>query len=491
MDEYFGTPLPANDVLDVLIVGAGISGINAGYRIQSQFPKYTYTILEGRGQMGGTWDLFRYPGIRSDSDLFTFGFEWNPWEKLSPIADGESIRQYLHKSASMHGIDKKIQYGHLITNASWSSKDCLWTLTALYKRQQLQYKARFLVFGTGYYNYNEPLEAKIPKIEQFQGQTIHPQFWPEDLDYTNKQIVVIGSGATAITLVPSLAEKAAKVTMLQRSPTYILSIPNKAFKRPWYSHLLSQTLYFSVQRLLWIIRGRLFIWYCHRWPDGAKRMIEKSTTQQLPVQISYDPHFNPSYRPWQQRVCICPDGDFFKSLQSGKATVETSIIQEVVPDGIVLASGKKLAADIIVTATGLRLQMFGGIKIEVDGKLLDPREKYMWNGMMIQDMPNAAFCFGYTDASWTLGADVTAKFICKYLKYLERQSYRAAVPYLPESISLLPAPTMNLQSTYVTLGAANLPRSAVESPWTGRKGFILDYAWMKLGRLDRGLTFIR
>jgi cation diffusion facilitator CzcD-associated flavoprotein CzcO len=475
---------------DVIIVGAGISGINAAYRLQEKLPNYSYTVLEARDTIGGTWDLFRYPGIRSDSDLITFGFAWHPWEKQNPIADGASILSYMKESAAISGVDKHILFKHYLSSASWSSKDGLWTLCVIKNEQKIYFSARFLVFGTGYYDYNEPMKAEIPGIDNFGGQVIHPQFWPEDLDYTDKNVVVIGSGATAVTLIPQLAQKAAKATMLQRSPTYIVSLPNRTSARPWLSYILPDKWYHKLRRLAWVFTSRLFVLWCRRYPNAATKLITKGVTKQLPVTIPYDPHFKPIYRPWEQRLCICPDGDFFKALRSGKGAVETGTIKQVVKDGIELNSGSKLDADIIVTATGLKMRLAGGVSLEVDGRPFDISQKFMWNGVMLQDLPNASFIIGYTDASWTLGADATAQFICRFLKHLDRKNCIAAIPYAEDSSKLTPGQILNLTSTYVTAAQKVLPKSASQAPWTARKGFLQDSLWANYGNIDRGLKFI-
>ncbi|KAK6386854.1 hypothetical protein LTS17_000116 [Exophiala oligosperma] len=476
---------------DVIIIGAGISGINAAYRLQTQLPSYSYTILEARPRMGGTWDLFRYPGIRSDSDLITFGFAWNPWDKENPIADGTSIKQYMQKSASQYGIDKQIQYETSVASASWSSEDALWTLSVSVNGGQATFlTTRFLIFGAGYYDYHTPLAAAIPGLENFKGHTIHPQFWPENLDYADKKVVVIGSGATAITLVPELAQKAASTTMLQRSPTYIVSLPNKVRMRPWWSRFMPRFLFSKLQRLFWIIRGRFIYNWCMKNPEKAKALFAKGAVSQLPQSIPYDPHFKPSYSPWEQRLCICPDGDFYTALREGRANVETDTIESVVEDGIVLASGKKLDCDMIVTATGLKLQFAGGVKIEVDGKPVEIHSKYWWNGVMIQDIPNAAFVMGYPNASWTLGADATALFVCRFLKALDSKKQKAAAPYLEDAGSLKPTPSLPLTSTYVRLGSGSLPKASQDTPWVARRSYFEDVFFAKYGSLTKGMKFI-
>ncbi|OAG34513.1 hypothetical protein AYO21_11335 [Fonsecaea monophora] len=475
---------------DVIIIGAGISGINMAYRLQTQIPGCTYTILEARQSLGGTWDLFRYPGIRSDSDLFTFGFPWYPWRQENPIASGESIMAYMKDAAAKFGIDQHIRYKHSLDQAAWSSKHHAWSLTVNVDGEAAYYTARFLVFGTGYYNYHTPLETDIPGIGRFQGETVHPQFWPEHLDYADKQIVIIGSGATAVTLLPQLAKKAKLTTMLQRSPSYILPMPNRDQSRSKLSYLLPTSVYYKLKRLSWIIFSRLFVGYCRRFPNRAKQLIEKSVTPLLPLTISYEPHFKPRYLPWEQRLCVCPDGDFYSALRSGKAVVETGVIHEVVSDGIQLTSGKKLPADIIVTATGLKLCVGGGVQFEVDGEQVALNTKFLWNGVMLQDIPNAAFVIGYTDASWTLGADATAHFVCRLLQSMSRKGYVEAKPYLPNSDSLTASPAFNLNSTYVAVGAKSLPKTAAVAPWTGRGGYFSDMFWAKYGNITRGMRYV-
>ncbi|OQV00906.1 hypothetical protein CLAIMM_06341 [Cladophialophora immunda] len=358
-------PTPGREnFVDVLIIGAGISGINAAYRIQSQLPDHKYVILEGRGEMGGTWDLFRYPGIRSDSDLFTFGFAWHPWNQNNPIAEASAIKAYMNDSARLFGIDRHILFHHKVLSASYSSSDKLWTLSVEYKGAVTTFVTRFLVFGTGYYDYEQPLKTEIPGIDQFQGPVVHPQFWPEDLDYSNKKVVIIGSGATAITLVPSMAKTAAKVTMLQRSPSYIVSMPNRS--KSIFHSILPGRMVSLLTRFQLIVKTRLFYLFCRNFPNMTKRMLLRGVHRQIPETVAVDPHFSPRYNPWDQRLCLCPDGDFFKSLSSGKAEVKTDLIDAVQGDGIRLKSGETLPADIVVTATGLKLRLGGGIRVAVD-----------------------------------------------------------------------------------------------------------------------------
>jgi cation diffusion facilitator CzcD-associated flavoprotein CzcO len=476
---------------DVIIVGAGISGINAAYRVQDQLPGFSYAVLEARHDHGGTWDLFKYPGIRSDSDLFTFGFAFNPWNRSNPIAEGSAIKSYIGDTARKFGIDKNILYKHKLTTADWSNEEHVWNLSVDADGKEKKITARFVIFGTGYYNYKQPLQAKIPGLDAFKGQIIHPQFWPEDLDYTGKKIVIIGSGATAITLLPNLADKAARVTMLQRSPTYILSLPNRSANH-WLSYILPSAAYQRIQRAVWIITTRIFFLFCQKFPTFSKWILKKNVSRQLPKHIPYDPHFAPRYNPWDQRLCVCPDGDFFKSLRAGKADVRTDTIKTVTSNGITLNSGETLDADIIITATGLQLQLAGGAQLSVNGEKYDPGSKYMWNGVMLQDLPNASFIIGYTNASWTLGSDATAQFVTRLMKTLDQRKLIAATPRLKpaDAKNLEERPLLNLNSTYVTVAQRTLPRAGDKGPWQPRDHYHKDIKFALKGDIDEGMEFV-
>ncbi|KAJ5882617.1 uncharacterized protein N7529_001289 [Penicillium soppii] len=479
---------------DVIIVGAGISGINAAYRLQSQLPGYSYAILEARDDLGGTWDLFKYPGIRSDSDLFTFGFQFNPWPADNPIAEGSAIKDYVRSTAKKFNIFPNIHFKHRLASADWSSESNSWSLAvqAGDQEQEQIFTARYVIFGTGYYNYHEPLKAEIPGLDAFAGKIVHPQFWPKDLDYKDKKIVIIGSGATAVTLLPNLAEKAQRVTMLQRSPTYILSLPNRTNSR-WLSYILPYSWYTRLQRFIWIYTSRIFFLFCQRFPGLSRWLLRLNVNKQLPKHISHDPHFKPRYNPWDQRLCVCPDGDLFRSLRQGKADVKTDTIKQVVKKGIVLNSGEQLDADIIITATGLRLQIAGGAKLSVDGKKIEIGDKYLWNGVMLQDLPNAAFVIGYTNASWTLGADATAQFVCRLLKKLESEKLIAATPKLKEkdAATLQDRPLLNLNSTYVSIAQRVLPKAADRGPWQPRDHYLKDIKFAQGGDINTGLEFVQ
>ncbi|KAJ5587996.1 uncharacterized protein N7459_003761 [Penicillium hispanicum] len=477
---------------DVIIVGAGISGINAAYRIQEQLPGFSYAILEARSDLGGTWDLFRYPGIRSDSDLFTFGFAFNPWKRNNPIAEGSAIKSYIGETAEKFGIDQHILYRHRLNSADWSSENHTWSLAVDRNGEAKTYTARFVIFGTGYYNYQKPLQAVIPGLNAFQGQIIHPQFWPKDLDYKDKKVVIIGSGATAVTLLPNLAEQAARVTMVQRSPSYILSLPNRTASH-WLSYLLPSAAYQKLQRVLWILSARIFFLFCQRFPSVARWVLKRRANPQLPDHIPHDPHFNPRYNPWDQRLCVCPDGDFYSSLRRGKADVKTDTIKTVTKKGLTLSSGETLDADIIITATGLQLQMAGGAVLSVDGQQIDVSSKYLWNGMMLQDLPNASFVIGYTNASWTLGADATATFITRLLQTLESRKLIAATPRLKaqDAPALQPRPLTRLNSTYLTAASRYLPKAGDRGPWQPRDHYTKDMRFALKGNIDEGLEFVQ
>ncbi|KFY28062.1 hypothetical protein V493_03120 [Pseudogymnoascus sp. VKM F-4281 (FW-2241)] len=476
---------------DVLIVGAGISGINAAYRIQSELPHYRYSIIESRGAIGGTWDFFRYPGLRSDSDLHTFGFPWRPWATPKSIADGTSIRKYLEDSAKQYGIDRNIQFQHRLIAANWSSDDQQWSLDVDTDEGTNNITARFLILSTGYYDYNEPLKTTIPGLHHFKGQVVHPQSWPEDLDYADKKIIIIGSGATAITLVPVLAEKAAQVTMLQRSPTYLLSQPSVDPIGRLLHMVLPKSLAFKLVRWKFLIIPFLFYQFCCAYPAAARFLLRKRAEGELPKNIPHDPNFNPDYNPWEQRLCVCPDGDFYKALRAGTADVVTDKIKTVTETGITTESGKTLDADIIVTATGLKLQIAGGTKITVDSEPVIQSEKYVWNGQMIQDVPNAVLVLGYTNASWTLGSDSTAINVCRLLKHMDKNGMAYAVPRVPEGPKMASRPIIDLKSTYISKAKSTLPLAGDKGPWKPRVNYILDLWTAHYGSVKTDMEFTK
>ena len=478
-------------VYDIIIVGAGISGINGAYRIQTQVPTAAYTILEMRDAVGGTWDLFRYPGVRSDSELVTFGFTWRPWAEEKALAGGEAIRTYIHESAERYGIDHKIRFRHKLVSAAWSSEQHLWTLSVNAEGEKKHFYTRFVLLSTGYYDYDEALSVQIPGIEKFGGKVLHPQSWDADYDYTGKKVVVIGSGATAITLIPKLAEKASHVTMLQRSPTYILSRPGiDPIGRMFRSYFPTRVAQ-RMTRFKNLLLGYLMVKFCAWYPLRARAMIKKATVKQLPKDVPYDPHFEPRYNPWEQRLCVCPDGDFFTALRQGKSSVATDSILEVKETGISLCAGNFLEADVIVTATGLKLKTGGGALFSVDKEPISIGEKFLWRSMMLQDVPNLAMVIGYANASWTLGADTTALLLCRLVNHMDQKGITSATPKLGkvEQDSLKILPSLNLSSTYVARGADQLPKAGDKAPWLPRSTYFSDWWSAKFGNLTRGLVF--
>ncbi|KAF2258344.1 FAD/NAD(P)-binding domain-containing protein [Lojkania enalia] len=476
---------------DVLVIGAGIAGINAGYRLQTALPDYSYAILEGRHELGGTWSLFKYPGIRSDSDLHTFGFSFNPWLKPNSIATGESIIEYLNETVSKFGIDRHIQYNHKVTSADWSSDQQQWRLEVDYEGHTKIYHAKFVIMGTGYYDYEKPLEAKIPGLDNFQGKAVHTQFWPEDLDYKGKKIVVIGSGATTITLVPALVDGgAAKVTQLQRSPSYVMNSPQKKpGEYAWYERVLPRALALWVTRMKFILIPYLFYLFCRKFPNSARNLLRKEAKSVLPEGFPMDPHFQPSYNPWDQRLCFCPDNDFFKSFESGRAEIITDTIRSVVKDGIELNSGHKVDADIIVTATGLNVQVCGKIAISVDKQPVDVSSQWLWRHTMLTNVPNLGVLIGYINASWTLGADSSCLLLTRLLTYMRNNGYTKTTPSISESEKQNPRPVLGLTSTYLKNAFKALPHAGNSGPWLPRENYFKDYWAATRADLRKGLNF--
>lgn len=473
---------------DVVIVGAGVSGINAAQRVQTQLPGLSYTILEARGAIGGTWNLFKYPGIRSDSDLFTFGFPWRPWESSKAIADGASIQEYMAESAAEYHIDKHILFNHKLLSAAWSSDTQTWLLGLEVEGEKQVMTAGFIIYGSGYYDYDTPLETIIPGIENFKGTKIHPQFWPEDLDYTGKKIVIIGSGATAITLLPVLAEKAASVTMLQRSPTYVMAQPS-INAGSWIRKIFPRWIANRVIRWKFMLDLFLFFHFCRAFPKTATRLIKDATEKLLPGNIAQDPNFKPKYNPWEQRLCVCPDGDFFTALRQGNAHVVTDSIQTVTETGILTTQGTNLDADIIITATGLKMKFAGGTNVTVDGHPISFYQKYMWKGALIQDVPNTACLLGYTNNSWTLGAEATSQLVCRLIRHMLARDLTVVTPRVKDESRLQASSILNLTSTYITLARDVLPRGGNAGPWKRRSNYFKDFWNAKYGSLVQGLEF--
>ncbi|RFU34528.1 hypothetical protein B7463_g1758, partial [Scytalidium lignicola] len=478
---------------DVVIIGAGISGINTAYRLQSELPWISYTILEARDALGGTWDLFRYPGIRSDSDLYTFGLAWYPWTGSEGIVAGPEIRKYLTAAVTEYGIDKRIQFHHRVEAADWSSQEQNWVFTVNADGDKKVIRSRWYILGTGYYNYEEPLKSDIPGLKSFKGTTVHPQFWPEDLDYKDKKIIIIGSGATAITLLPSLAETAARVTMVQRSPTYIISVPRRDPIGEMTRRIFPSWIASKLERWRNFILPWIFYYYCQRWPESAKGWFIKMVARQLPKNIPVDPHFVPKYNPWDQRVCASPGGDIFKALRKGTGDVVTGTIKTVTETGLIMEDGKEIDADIIVTATGLKIRIAGGTRISIDGQPTNIPDKFMWKGMMLQDIPNAVAVIGYTNASWTLGADATAHFLFCILKYMKSKNLLVATPRLTdeEKKNMQVLPLLNLNSTYLEKARKDFPKAGDRGPWVRRNNYLSDMWAAKWGSLTDHIEYTK
>ncbi|WP_216910476.1 flavin-containing monooxygenase [Nocardia noduli] len=466
----------APDHLDVVIVGAGLSGIGAAYRLQTECPGKSYAVLEARDALGGTWDLFRYPGIRSDSDMFTLGYPFKPWRDAKAIADGPSILRYITETAAEHGIDRHIRYGTKVISADWSSETARWTLTIARRDGagdvETTLTCNFLYACAGYYDYDRGHAPDFPGVDSFDGRVVHPQFWPEDLDYAGKRVVVVGSGATAVTLVPALAEQTEMVTMLQRSPTWISAVPGRDKRADKIRELLPPNLAHRVIRAKNILFSIAFYQYCRRRPESARKLLTGLTTRILKDEKAVAEHFTPTYNPWDQRLCAVPDADFFRAMKKGKAEVVTDHIETFVPEGIRLKSGRVLPADVVITATGLRLLAFGGITPSVDGVPVSLSEQFVWQGAMLTGVPNFAVCIGYTNASWTLRADLTSRLVCKVLRHLDANGYAAVVPR-PEG-ELGPRPLLDLASGYVQRSIADFPRQGDRRPWKVRQNYLID-----------------
>ena len=473
---------------DVLIVGAGLSGIGAGYHLQTNCPGKTYAILEGRDAIGGTWDLFRYPGIRSDSDMYTLGYAFKPWTEAKAIADGPSILNYVRQTASENGIDAKIRYGHMVKRASWSSDDATWTVEIERgaDKEPVTLSCNFLMMCSGYYNYTGGYTPEFPGAESFTGKIIHPQQWPEDLDYAAKKVVVIGSGATAVTLVPEMAKTAAHVTMLQRSPTYVVSAPAEDAMANWLRARLPSKLAYGLVRWRNVLFGMFFFNQTRKNPARAKAMIIEGVRQQLGPDYDVATHFTPSYNPWDQRLCLVPDADLFNSIKAGTSSVVTDQIESFTPMGIKLKSGQELEADIIVTATGLRMQLMGGLEVSVDGRRVDLSQTMSYKGMMYSGVPNIASTFGYTNASWTLKCDLTCEYVCRLLNHMDRRYLDICTPGQPDA-SVGEQPWLDFSSGYVQRGMKEFPKQGAVKPWKLYQNYALDMMSLRFGKIEDGI----
>jgi monooxygenase len=472
---------------DVVIVGAGLSGIGAAYHLHANCPRKSYVVLEGREAIGGTWDLFRYPGIRSDSDMYTLGYSFKPWREAKAIADGPSIRNYVCETASENGIEPNIRFRHQVKRASWSSADARWTVEAERgpEKEIVRFTCNFLFMCSGYYSYAGGYTPEFAGSESFAGRIVHPQKWPEDLDYKNKRVVIIGSGATAVTLVPEMAKDAAHVTMLQRSPTYVVSRPGEDAFANWLRRNLPAKLAYGIARWRMVLLQMFTFRLARKRPEKMKKFLLDMVRQELGPDYDIATHFTPNYNPWDQRLCLVPDSDLFQSIKSGKSSVVTDQIESFTPKGIKLKSGKELQADIIVTATGLKLELLGGMQVSVDGVAVNIAKTMTYKGMMFSDVPNLASAFGYTNASWTLKCDLTCEYVCRMLNYMDAHGYEQCTPRQRDP-SIQEMPWFDFSSGYIQRAADVLPRQGSKKPWKLYQNYALDLVTLRLGRIDDG-----
>lgn len=472
---------------DVLVVGAGLSGIGAGHYLQSECSWASYAIFEARDAMGGTWDLFRYPGIRSDSDMHTLGYSFRPWDGEKSIADGDSILQYIKDTAAESGIDRHIRFNHKVTAANWSAKESHWQITAerTDTGETLHLTAGFLFSCSGYYRYDHGYLPDFVGMTDYAGTLVHPQAWPEGLDVTGKRVVVIGSGATAVTLVPALARSAAHVTMLQRSPTYIASLPQKSPAAKVFRALLPAKKAGTATKWFHALMTQGFYRVCRRYPKQMRRILTKGVKRQLPHGYDVDTHFTPTYDPWDQRFCAVPNGDLFAAIRDGSASVVTDHIERFTKNGLQLASDAQLDADVIVTATGLQLLFLGGIDVSVDGVKLNPADHLTYKGMMLEGVPNLAIAIGYTNASWTLKCDLTCDYVCRLLNYMHERGWRECVPRNRDGTTV-EGTMLGLTSGYIQRSAHLLPKQGTRYPWKVHQSYLRDYRALKMTPVDDG-----
>ena len=479
----------STEYFDVAIVGAGLSGIGAACHLQTKCPGKSYVIFESRNSIGGTWDLFRYPGIRSDSDMHTLGYNFKPWREDKTIADGASILKYVRETAEEHNVEAHIHYNHAVKKAHWSSEKAIWTIEVATKSGTIIYSCNFLLMCSGYYSYEKGYTPKFEGVEQFAGKIVHPQKWQQDLDYRGKKVIVIGSGATAITLVPELAKDAARVTMLQRSPTYIFSRPDEDVTANWLRKLLPEKIAYAITRWKYINFQQFFYRRTRTQPEKVKQMLLDTVRQELGTDYDIEKHFTPRYNPWDQRLCLVPNGDLFEALKSGKADVVTDEIDTLTENGILLKSGKELAADIIVTATGLNLLVLGGVKFSVDDRPVDFSQTYTYKGLMYSGVPNLVATFGYVNASWTLRADLTAEYACRLINHMDKMEVRQCTPRLRDEDRDLPARPFidNFSSGYIQRVVHLFPKQGDRYPWVNTQNYTQDKKRLRHGSLDDGV----
>ncbi|NDZ92624.1 NAD(P)/FAD-dependent oxidoreductase [Streptomyces sp. SID6673] len=483
------TTSTTTESIDVLIVGAGISGIGAARYLSTEHPAKSFAIVEARAAAGGTWDLFRYPGIRSDSDLHTFGYEFKPWTDKQAIADAPRILDYLHETIDENGLTEHIRYQHRVVSAAWSSDDARW-LVEIDRGdtgERVRISAGWIFCGSGYYDYDEGFTPEFEGRERFQGQIVHPQHWPEDLDYAGKRVVVIGSGATAVTLLPAMADDAEHVTMLQRTPTYIIPLPREDAIANALKKVLGDKRGYALTRQKNVAQQRLLFELCQRFPSVARRMIRKINASQLPEGYPVDTHFNPPYNPWDQRLCVVPDSDLFRTIRKGKASIVTDRIATFTETGVLLESGEELEADIVVTATGLNIKIIGGIDLSVDGRPVSLPDTVVYRGMMLSGVPNFALAIGYTNASWTLKIGLLCEYFCQLLTYMDRHGYdnvwAVADPAMPTR------PLLDFGAGYVQRALATLPKQGPEAPWVMSMSYYADRRLLRGDVEDEHLHF--
>jgi monooxygenase len=487
MHQSSGSSQKTGKLYDLIIVGAGLSGIGTAYWLQQKCPGKEFIILEGKEALGGTWRLFRYPGVRSDSDMFTFSYKFKPWKKATSLLGGDEILNYLEEAAVENGIDKKIRYNHKVSSASWCSKEKCWTLEVQSGDENIQFKSRFLYMCSGYYSYEEGHRPDFAGEKDFKGEIVFPQFWPEGLIYTNKRVVIVGSGATAVTLVPAMAEKASHITMLQRSPTYIVSQPNNNGLFQKLEKWLPAKRAYKITRRVNLLLNMSFYHLSRAFPAKIKRLLMAQAEQQLKEDYVAK-NFTPGYNPWDQRLCVAPDGDFFRAIKKGKASVVTDEISHFTASGIQLKSGQSLQADLIVLATGLKVRLFGGAKMEADGEKVNIGDAFFYKGMMISNVPNFAMAFGYTNASWTLKTDLTANYICRLLQYMDSKGYGVVTPRIPAGI--IPDDFMPLQSGYIRRAIGQTPQQGSRKPWRVYQNYLVDIIQTRFSRIkNKALEF--
>ncbi|MCR9287910.1 MAG: NAD(P)/FAD-dependent oxidoreductase [Bacteroidetes bacterium] len=475
------------EYLDVLIVGAGLSGIGAAHHIQTKCPDRTYAILEARPTMGGTWDLFRYPGIRSDSDMYTLGYAFRPWKEQKAIADGPSILNYIKETAESDGSDQKIRYNHKVKNATWSSKTAQWTVEVeqIDSGEMIEIACNFLFMCSGYYRYEAGFTPDFKGREDFEGRIVHPQKWTSDINYEDKKVVVIGSGATAVTLVPELAKKAKLVTMLQRSPTYIMNAPSIDPIASFLRKILPNKLAYFLSRWKNILMGILFYKVARSKPNFTSKLLKAGVKKAVSKEIDINKHFTPKYKPWDQRLCLVPDSDLFEAINKGKATIVTDHIEKFTKEGIQLESGEHLEADIIVTATGLKMQLLGNMELTVDEKPINYGDLYAYRGMMFNDVPNMAMAFGYTNASWTLKSDLTCEYVCRLLNHMKATGTKVVTPRQNDP-NFEEEPIIDFNSGYVLRELDKLPKQGTKRPWKVFQNYLLDVFNFRFSKLEDG-----